>query len=99
MMRALVEARDRLCRFPGCRRPASRCDLDHVVPYAQGGPTSEANLLSLCRHHHRLKTRGRFTPSLDPVTGAVTWTTPAGHVVATESEYPPTPPPEPPPPF
>ncbi|HYT10281.1 MAG TPA: DUF222 domain-containing protein, partial [Mycobacteriales bacterium] len=50
----LVRARDRTCRFPGCRQPAHRCDLDHVTPWP-AGPTSGANLFALCRHHHRLK--------------------------------------------
>ncbi len=48
-----VRARDRRCRFPGCRARPMRCDLDHVVPWA-AGPTSASNLCCLCRHHHRL---------------------------------------------
>ena len=51
-----VRARDRHCRFPGCRRPAARCDLDHRVAYASGGRTSADALHCLCRYHHRLKT-------------------------------------------
>ncbi|HEY5853656.1 MAG TPA: DUF222 domain-containing protein, partial [Aldersonia sp.] len=30
---ALVRARDRHCRFPGCQMPAARCQLDHIVPF------------------------------------------------------------------
>ena len=33
-----VRARDRHCRFPGCRRPAMQCDLDHVIPHPAGNP-------------------------------------------------------------
>jgi Domain of unknown function (DUF222) len=29
----------RTCVFPHCTRPSRRCDLDHVIPYDQGGPT------------------------------------------------------------
>ncbi|WP_284293133.1 HNH endonuclease signature motif containing protein [Luteimicrobium album] len=29
----LVRTRDATCTFPGCRVPASRCDLDHVEPF------------------------------------------------------------------
>jgi uncharacterized membrane protein YgcG len=43
-LRALVEARDQHCRYPICRRPASQCDLDHTVPYDQGGLTCRCNL-------------------------------------------------------
>ena len=31
-LQAFVQTRDRHCRFPGCRRRATRCDLDHTVP-------------------------------------------------------------------
>ncbi len=34
-------------------------DLDHVVPWPDG-PTTVANLVALCRRHHRLKTSGTF---------------------------------------
>jgi hypothetical protein len=33
-----IRARNRTCTFPGCRRPAAACDLDHTIPYHQGGP-------------------------------------------------------------
>ena len=39
----LIRARQRTCSFPGCRRPATRCDLDHTLAYDQGGPTCECN--------------------------------------------------------
>lgn len=32
----LVRAREPHCRFPGCRRPAIRCDLDHTTPWPRG---------------------------------------------------------------
>ncbi|WP_182113533.1 HNH endonuclease signature motif containing protein [Actinotalea sp. JY-7876] len=31
--RDVVALRDATCTFPGCRMPAARCDIDHVVPY------------------------------------------------------------------
>ncbi len=53
-MRRAVIARDRHCRFPGCDRPHTWCDAHHVVHWADGGPTAVANLVLLCRRHHRL---------------------------------------------
>src|SRR5262249_10783887 len=28
-----IRARDKHCRFPGCRRPAIHCDIDHTVAF------------------------------------------------------------------
>jgi Domain of unknown function (DUF222) len=44
-----VRCRDLTCRWPGCDRPAVHCDLDHTIPYAQGGPTHAGNLKCYCR--------------------------------------------------
>jgi hypothetical protein len=72
----LVRMRDATCRFPGCRQPARRCDLDHVVPWPDG-PTTAGNLAALCRHHHRLKHQTRWTVRAGP-DGELLWTSPAG---------------------
>jgi hypothetical protein len=32
-MKDAIRARDRHCRFPGCRRPAVHCDIDHTNPF------------------------------------------------------------------
>jgi Domain of unknown function (DUF222) len=47
-----VRCRDLTCRFPGCDKPAVRCDLDHTIPHADGGWTHASNLKCLCRLHH-----------------------------------------------
>jgi hypothetical protein len=57
--RRFVEARDRHCRMPGCRRRPGRLDLDHGIPHTDGGPTDCWNLCCLCRRHHRIKTFAR----------------------------------------
>ncbi|MEO7745805.1 MAG: DUF222 domain-containing protein, partial [Actinomycetota bacterium] len=52
-MWAALIVRDRCCAFPGCDTPTSRCDAHHVVHWADGGPTSLANLVLPCRYHHQ----------------------------------------------
>jgi hypothetical protein len=54
-LRHLIQIRDGTCRFPVCRRPAQKCDVDHTIPYSDGGPICACNLAPLCRKHHRLK--------------------------------------------
>jgi Domain of unknown function (DUF222) len=51
-----VRCRDLTCRWPGCDRPAFDSDIDHTVPYADGGPTHASNLKCYCRTHHLVKT-------------------------------------------
>lgn len=51
--RALV-ARDRGCAHPGCDRPPRWCDAHHIIWWKFGGDTNIANLVLLCRRHHRL---------------------------------------------
>jgi hypothetical protein len=54
-LRHLIEIRHATCTHPGCRRAATRCDLDHTVPYDQGGRTCTCNMGPRCRHHHQAK--------------------------------------------
>lgn len=53
--RRLVETTYPRCVFPGCRMPASQCDLDHRTPWSEGGETTPDNLAPLCRHDHRMR--------------------------------------------
>jgi hypothetical protein len=50
-LRRALAGRDGGCRFPGCG--ARLCDAHHVQHWADGGKTKLANLLQLCRRHHR----------------------------------------------
>lgn len=54
-MRRFLRARDQHCRFPGCRTPVHRCDIDHNHDHARGGKTRIDNLAHFCRGHHVLK--------------------------------------------
>ncbi|MBK5286972.1 MAG: HNH endonuclease [Acidimicrobiia bacterium] len=55
-LRTAVETRDRVCVIEGCEVDR-HLEIDHNVPYAQGGATSLENLDRLCHHHHGVKTR------------------------------------------
>ncbi len=76
---AQAAERDLTCVFPWCTRPAEACDLDHVIPYAEGGSTSSDNIATLCRRHHRLKTHhsGWGYTVLEP--GCYLWSSPHGY--------------------
>ncbi|HEY3904701.1 MAG TPA: hypothetical protein VGM14_12400 [Streptosporangiaceae bacterium] len=83
MMRHLVCIRQRTCAFPGCRRPAERCDLDHTIPFDQGGRTCECNLSPLCRRHHRAKQAPGWQ-LLQPQPGTLVWTAPHARTYTTQ---------------
>ena len=53
--RHAIEVRDRECTHPYCDRPASECEIDHIVPYAAGGLTTQENGRVLCGFHNRLR--------------------------------------------
>ncbi|BCB91062.1 hypothetical protein Psuf_083750 [Phytohabitans suffuscus] len=84
-MAALVRARDRTCRAPGCRTPAHRADLDHTTAWQDGGPTTAANLGVLCRHCHGYKHSEGVTVT-QPTLGTFQWTTRLGHTYTTTPE-------------
>ena len=81
--RRMVLARDKGCRFPGCRRKAVQAH--HVVPRSQGGDHSPDNLFAACSLHHlRYIHKLGWHVALDPETGLVVWTnTRSGTTIAT----------------
>jgi hypothetical protein len=91
----LVRARDRVCHAPGCRQPAARCDLDHVLDSPAGpspsphprGATADWNLGPLCRTHHTCKPKPGWQVT-SPSPGRFEWTTPTGHTYTTEPSPP-----------
>jgi len=93
-LRRLVVGRDRTCRFPGCRRRADRCQIDHATAWDEGGGTSIANLGVLCTRHHQLKTHARWQIDHSKPDGSCTWTSPQGRTYSREPEplLPPNPP-------
>jgi Domain of unknown function (DUF222)/HNH endonuclease len=73
-----IIARDQTCTFPGCRRPAKHCDLDHGEAWSDGGATTTDNISALCRRHHNAKHHAgwRVHRRRD---GTPEWTSPTGH--------------------
>src|SRR5580658_5271997 len=88
LLRHLIVIRHRTCGAPGCRRPAQHCDLDHTIPFDQGGRTCECGLAPACRRHHQVKQAPGW--HLDqPRPGHLTWTTPSGRTYTTQPDtYP-----------
>jgi hypothetical protein len=78
--REFVQARDLMCRFPGCDRPIHDGDLDHTIAWGdEGGPTHASNLKGYCRHHHLLKTFHDGWSEVQKPDGTIILTTPTGH--------------------
>ncbi|WP_435745827.1 DUF222 domain-containing protein [Microbacterium sp. PMB16] len=81
-MRRFLRARDQHCRFPGCRMPVHRCDIDHNHDHAKGGKTRLDNLSHLCRSHHTLKHPDIPEPhrwtAQQRQDGTITWFSPLG---------------------
>jgi Domain of unknown function (DUF222)/HNH endonuclease len=54
------------CVFPGCQRPLGWCDAHHLRHWLDGGPTDLANLVLLCRAHHRAVHEGGWQLARGP---------------------------------
>ncbi|MGP3534979.1 DUF222 domain-containing protein [Microbacterium sp. RD1] len=86
-LRKLVQWRADRCMAPGCGTPASRCEIDHRIPWSEGGRTELANLNPFCTGHHTLKHHGGWT--IQPVEGddgAIEWISPLGRRYITRPE-------------
>jgi len=81
-LRHLIEIRHATCTHPGCRRAATRCDMDHTVPFDQGGRTCECNIGPRCRHHHKAKQAPGWTLT-QTQPGIMTLTTRSGRTYTT----------------
>jgi hypothetical protein len=58
-MRLALMVRDGGCVIAGCGAPRRWCDAHHIVHWAEGGPTSLANLVLVCARHHTLIHEGK----------------------------------------
>ncbi|WEK12421.1 MAG: DUF222 domain-containing protein [Candidatus Microbacterium phytovorans] len=80
-LKRTLRVRDEHCRFPGCRIPTGRSDIDHTIAREHDGPTELTNLAHLCRRHHTLKHHSAWRVRQTP-DGILHWTSPTGR------EYP-----------
>ncbi len=76
-LREHVIARDVTCRNPSCGQPAWRGDLDHTIPWDDGGRTCRCDLGGACRRDHQLKQHPRWKLT-QTRPGWFTWTAPGG---------------------
>jgi Domain of unknown function (DUF222)/HNH endonuclease len=77
-LRRAAAARHPGCAFPGCGQSASVCQIHHLIPRSQGGPTALPNLVPLCAFHHQVVIhRWGWTLRLHP-DGTTTATGPGG---------------------
>ena len=78
-IRRAIKRRDGGCRFPGCTC-SKFVDAHHIQHWADGGETSMANLVLLCRRHHRLVHEGGFGAQAR-VDGEIHFTYPDGRIL------------------
>jgi hypothetical protein len=67
-IRRAIAARDPGCQFPGCTFTRF-LDAHHIKHWAHGGETKLANLVTLCRWHHRLVHEGQIEVESRPEGG------------------------------
>jgi hypothetical protein len=86
-LRRAARERDKCrCRFPGCE--SRRVDLHHIQYWSNGGRTTLANLISLCKYHHLLvHERGYLIAAARD--GAFAFSRPDGTAIPTSPALPP----------
>ena len=90
-LKRLVRWRADRCMGPGCSMPASRCEIDHQIRWADGGHTSLDNNLPFCKGHHTVKDNTDWqVEQIEGSGGAVAWTSPTGrrYIVHPERKVP-----------
>ncbi|WJL95907.1 DUF222 domain-containing protein [Microbacterium sp. ET2] len=78
-MDRFLKGRDKHCRWPGCRMPARKCEVDHNHDAALGGKTEICNLCCLCQRHHSMKQFTAWKVRQLPG-GVMEWTSPTGRI-------------------
>ena len=84
-LRRILMIQFETCSFPGCKRPAEQCEMDHTTAYATGGTTSLGNLAPLCKTHHNLKHHSAVKVRKRD-DGSMQWTTATGRIVVSRPD-------------
>lgn len=84
--RRAITIRDGGCTFPGCDAPINWCDMHHIHDWHLGGPTDQANLVALCRHHHGVTHSTGWSMRLDD-RQIPHWTSPSGHTLTGQRHH------------
>jgi len=74
-------ARNPVCNWIGCTKPARECDRDHGEKFRRTGETKLEDLRPYCEYHHKIKddeTSGWQVENL--ADGSTRFTAPTGHV-------------------
>jgi hypothetical protein len=77
-LRRFLQTRDDTCRTPYCDAPIRH--MDHILPWAEGGPTTAANGAGLCEAcNHTKETPGWTAIPRPGPRHTIALTTPTGH--------------------
>jgi hypothetical protein len=90
--RAALHARDTGCVIPGCTVSGDRCEIHHVIPWADGGRTDIDNLVLVCPRHHVEVTDGTWQLQMIhgvPWTRPPAWAHPTRPLLRNASHHPP----------
>ena len=86
--RRQVELRDLTCVFPGCRLPATDCDIDHIEPWSRTQTTTLVDSAPACRHDHH--GRHQYDWTYQRIAGGdYLWKSRLGHLYTKSGRPPP----------
>ena len=85
-MRAWLRMRDGKCPFPGCSNNSLDNDADHILAWADGGPTGISNLGQPCPKHHKLRHATGWKPTPATKNEPPGWTSPTGRHYPSEHQ-------------
>ncbi|HEY5890302.1 MAG TPA: DUF222 domain-containing protein [Acidimicrobiia bacterium] len=85
-----IELRDLVCATPGCRMPATDCDIDHSKTWADTGRTTIEDSAPGCRHDHVCRHKFDWTYQRLP-DGDYLWTSRLGRHYTKSGRPPPQP--------
>ena len=90
-MRAWLRMRDGKCPFPGCSNTSMDNDADHLLAWADGGPTGLSNLGQPCPKHHKLRHATGWKPTPATKNEPPGWVSPSGrHYQSEHQDWEPT---------